>query len=75
MAEFWGILPKVVKPGRRQDNEWEGEVHEWSGPLGQGAPPDSKVHGAHMGPLWGRQDPGGPHIGPMNLAIWASSPW
>ena len=22
-----------------------------------------------MGPTWGRQDPGGPHVGPMNLAI------
>ena len=32
--------------------------------------PDSKVHGADMGPIWGRQDPGGPHIGPMNFAIW-----
>ena len=32
--------------------------------------PDSKVHGAIMGPIWGRQDPGGPYIGPMNLAIW-----
>ena len=32
--------------------------------------PDSKVHGANMGPIWGRQDPGGPHIGPMNFAIW-----
>ena len=21
--------------------------------------PDSKVHGANMGPIWGRQDPGG----------------
>ena len=31
--------------------------------------PDSKVHGANMGPTWGRQDPGGPHVGPMNLAI------
>ena len=31
--------------------------------------PDSKVHGANMGPIWGRQDPGGPHIGTMNLAI------
>ena len=28
---------------------------------------DSKVHGANMGPLWGRQDPGGPHVGPMNV--------
>ena len=32
---------------------------------------DSKVHGANMGPTWGRQDPGGPHVGPINLAIWA----
>ena len=23
--------------------------------------PDSKVHGANIGPIWGRQDPGGPH--------------
>ena len=34
--------------------------------------PDSKVHGANMGPIWGRQDPGGPNVGPMNLAIWVS---
>ena len=20
--------------------------------------------------IWGRQDPGGPHVGPMNFAIW-----
>ena len=32
--------------------------------------PDSKVHGANMRPIWGRQDPGGPHVGPMNFAIW-----
>ena len=32
--------------------------------------PDSKVRGANMGPIWGRQDPGGPHVGPMNFAIW-----
>ena len=31
--------------------------------------PDSKVHGANMGAIWGRQDPGGPHVGPMNFAI------
>ena len=35
--------------------------------------PDSKVHGANMGPTWVRQDPGGPHVGLMNLAIWAST--
>ena len=32
--------------------------------------PDSKVPGANMGPIWGRQDPDGPHFGPMNFAIW-----
>ena len=31
---------------------------------------DSKLHGANMGPIWGQQDPGGPHVGPMNFAIW-----
>ena len=35
--------------------------------------PDNKVHGANMGPRWGRQDPGGPHVGPMNFAIWVGS--
>ena len=34
--------------------------------------PDNKVHGANMGPIWGRQDPGGPHVGPINLAIWGN---
>ena len=33
--------------------------------------PDSKVHGANMGPIRDRQDPGGPHVGHMNLAIGA----
>ena len=32
--------------------------------------PDNKVHGANMGPIWGRQDPGGPHVDPMKFAIW-----
>ena len=32
--------------------------------------PDSKVHGANMGPIWGREDPGGPHVGLMNFANW-----
>ena len=32
--------------------------------------PDSKIHGANMGAIWGRQDPGGPHVGPMNFVIW-----
>ena len=33
--------------------------------------PESKVHGANMGPIWGRQGGrGGPHVGPMNFVIW-----
>ena len=32
--------------------------------------PDNKVHGANMGPIWGRQDLGGPHVGPTNFAMW-----
>ena len=32
--------------------------------------PDSKVHGANMGPTWVLSAPGGPHFGHMNLAIW-----
>ena len=35
------------------------------------ARPDSKVGGANMGPIWGRQDPGGPHVGAMNFTILA----
>ena len=27
---------------------------------------DSKVDETNMGPIWGREDPGGPHVGPMN---------
>ena len=26
-----------------------------------------------MGPIWGRQDAGGPHVGPMNFVIWEQS--
>ena len=35
--------------------------------------PDSKVHGTNMGPIWGRQDPGGPMLArePCYLGTWA----
>ena len=33
------------------------------------ASPDSKVHEAYMGPTWGWQDPGGTHVGPINVVI------
>ena len=31
--------------------------------------PDSKVHGANIGPTWVLSAPDGPHVRPMNLAI------
>ena len=34
--------------------------------------PDSKVYVANMGPIWGRQDPGGPHAVPMIFVIWGA---
>ena len=30
---------------------------------------DSKIHGANMGLIWGRQGLGWPHFGPMNLGV------
>ena len=36
--------------------------------------PDSEHHGANVGPTWSSQDPGGPHVGHTNLAIWESKP-
>ena len=36
----------------------------------QNNPPDSKFRGVNMGPIWGRHDPGGPHVGPMYFVIW-----
>ena len=30
--------------------------------------PDSTVHGASIGPTWVLSAPGGPHVGPVNLA-------
>ena len=36
--------------------------------------PDSKIHGANMGPTWVLSAPDGPHDGPMNLAIREDMP-
>ena len=32
--------------------------------------PESKVHEANMGSIWGQLDLAKPHVGPMNFAIW-----
>ena len=36
--------------------------------------PDSKVHGANMGPTWALSAIGGLHVGPINLVIRVSIP-
>ena len=48
---------------------WIESMHLESRSSVWGGYPDGKVHGANMGPIWGLQDPGGPHVSPMNLAI------
>ena len=49
--------------------EWfDGSRGRWCEPTDRY--PDSKINGANMGPTWDREDPGGPHVGPMNNAIW-----
>ena len=45
-------------------------LHVWLAMISED--PDIKVDGDNMGPTWGRQDPGGPHVGPINIAIWGS---
>ena len=40
-----------------------------------GANPDSKIHGANMGPTWVLSAPDGPHVGAMNLAIREAISW
>ena len=46
-------------------------VHFYDETTLHNAHPASKVHGDSMGHIWGRKHLGGPHAGPMNLAIWA----
>ena len=52
---------------------WWCPGHSWLYMSSDREYPDSKVSGAKMGPIWGRQDPGGPHVGPMNFAIWVAT--
>ena len=46
------------------------DKHTWLISVWNGMFPENKVHGANMGPIWSRQDSGGPRVGPMNFAIW-----
>ena len=51
---------QFLKPGWGWPNFLKDSKPTWT-------TPDSKVYGANMGPIWGRQDPGGPHVGPMKF--------
>ena len=60
-------------PGNKSNSYSKGSCEERNATGGRedmGTVPDSKVHGTNMGIIWGQQDPGGPHVGPMNFAIW-----
>ena len=47
----------------------------WWGAADQCTIPDSKVHGANMGPTCVLSAPNGPHFGPINLAIRDVKTW
>ena len=56
----------------RQNTYWhltEDPTPEWKISPPDANNPDSKVHGANMGPIWGRQDPGGPHVGYLGTLL------
>ena len=65
----------VPMPCKLLDNNWlgcvqflvSGQLLLWE------SCPDNKVHGPNMGHIWGWQDPGGPHVGPMNFAVWVDA--
>ena len=52
---------------------WESRYPD-SCPTQRHGNPYSKVHGANMGPILARQDPSGPHVGPMKFATWECWP-
>ena len=56
--------PKEMEKGEDQNNEHQSIRRSFEVSV-----PDSKVHGANMGPTWVLSAPDGPHVGPMNLAI------
>ena len=41
----------------------------WSDAVATQVAPGGKIQMANMGPIWGRQDPDWPHVGPINLVI------
>ena len=50
-------------------------LDQWMIPVPLQRFPDSDNHGTNTGPTWVLSAPDGPHVGPMNLAIWVSLMW
>ena len=68
------IFFRIVSLALRQSYDCPGVINEAtlrnlsvSASKGVTNTPDNKVHGANMGSIWGRQDPGGPHVAPWTL--------
>ena len=60
--------PSVLKIQRSRDTEHAFSFHLVD--TQKYRYPDRKVHGANIGATLGRQDQGGPNVGPMNLVMW-----
>ena len=56
---WWSIITNPL---------WNGSLDSHAIPISYINVPDSNVHGVNMWPIWGRQDPGGPHVGPIIFA-------
>ena len=67
-SQCWPICHHMASPGHNELTYILCEIR----PLTSNHIPDNKIHGANMGPIWGQQDPGGPHVGPVNFVIWDS---
>ena len=66
---------KVLEPFMFNDSSYDCSYLSWRvrsdrSCILSGKFPVSKIHGANVGPAWGRQDPSGPHVGHTKLAIW-----
>ena len=56
-----------------QECRWfDYEIYEY-GQVFEHMAPGSKVHLANIWTIWDRQDPGSPHVGPMNHVIWGQA--
>ena len=72
-SRCFGTIPKYNMRSSWHGNDFHISSPLWENHRSQVDNPASKVHGANMGPIWGRYDPGGPHVDPMNFAIWDPS--